>query len=232
VSPRFENAMKSVCNHRASYLLIVADDAESRRRVDSLASVLEFPCRTFASAEEFLAKYDVTWSGSLFIDLQADPTHGLELQARLAGLGSRLPVVLVCPHGDVRTAVSAMRAGALTVLERPYLHEEMTEALRSAMALEGRRLETLSIREQERRRIAQLSPRERLVMQFLADCTPRKAIMQRLGISLRTVERVCAEVYKKTNTDNPVALARLLAEVEPSDGVKEAGFHTSASATH
>ncbi|MEA2733038.1 MAG: two-component system, LuxR family, response regulator FixJ [Acetobacteraceae bacterium] len=112
---------------------------------------------------------------------------GLEVQARLAELGVRLPVIVVSGHGDVATAVQAMKAGALDFLEKPIDERQLLIAIEAALA-EG----APKARDDEAmravQRMAVLSPRERQVLEGIVSGKPNKMIAYDLKISIRTVE--------------------------------------------
>ena len=112
---------------------------------------------------------------------------GLELQALLNRLGFRLPIVVMTGHGDVATAVQAMKAGAVDFIEKPCDDERLLGAIRRALTVAGpaaRNRETAAAAQ----RIATLSARERQVFDALTVGHPNKVVAFDLGISVRTVE--------------------------------------------
>jgi FixJ family two-component response regulator len=164
---------------------------------------------------------DGSWRGCLLLDLRLGGMNGLELQRALRSLGCRIPVILISAHADIRSVVLAMNQGAITVLEKPYETDELTGAIRRAMDIDERQRQDEAAQEALKRQLSQLTARERRVMDLLAEGKPRKAIVCRLGVSLRTVERLCARVYEKTATDNPADLARLLIQVRDMEAVPD-----------
>jgi two-component system response regulator FixJ len=123
----------------------------------------------------------------ILLDLRMPDMDGLEVQARLAELGVRLPVIVVSGHGDVATAVQAMKAGALDFLEKPIDERQLLIAIEAALA-EG----APKARDDEAmravQRMAVLSPRERQVLEGIVSGKPNKMIAYDLKISIRTVE--------------------------------------------
>jgi two-component system response regulator FixJ len=79
---------------------------------------------TFRSGLEFLAQPPADPPDCLLLHLEP-PERGLELQRRLAAMDSAPPVVFVARHVDLRTAVRAVRAGALDVLCEPLGEQEL-----------------------------------------------------------------------------------------------------------
>jgi two-component system response regulator FixJ len=112
---------------------------------------------------------------------------GLEVQALLNRLGFRLPIVVMTGHGDVATAVQAMKAGAVDFIEKPCDDERLLGAIKQALtisrpAARGREAAAAA------QRIATLSARERQVLDALAVGHRNKVVALDLGISVRTVE--------------------------------------------
>jgi two-component system response regulator FixJ len=126
-------------------------------------------------------------SGCLLLDLRMPDMDGLELQARLLAGGVRLPVIVVTGHGDVPTAVQAMKAGAFDFIEKPIYEQRLLAAIDAAFQ---KRAFTAPDHEamQAAQRMATLSPRERQVLEGIVAGKPNKVIAHELDISVRTVE--------------------------------------------
>jgi len=112
---------------------------------------------------------------------------GLDVQARLRDLDVTLPVIVMTGQSDVRSAVSAMKAGAVDFIEKPFDDEALIAAIEAALAKGGRADRNHEAAEAARL-IAMLSRREREVLDALVVGRPNKVIAFDLGISVRTVE--------------------------------------------
>ena len=138
---------------------VVEDDQPMR---DSLVELLEeagYKTRAYATAEELLARGASAEPGCVVSDMRMPGIDGLTLLRRLRSDGSGLPLILVTGHGDVPLAVTAMKAGAVDFLEKPFEPDALLAAV--AMALRVRssgavaedgeaarqRLEKLTLRE-------------------------------------------------------------------------------------
>ncbi|MBL8308466.1 MAG: response regulator transcription factor [Rubrivivax sp.] len=172
----------------------------------------------FPSAEAFeahLGRQDASWPRSpscLVLDVRMPGTSGLVLFESLAqrGLLQTLPVIFLTGHGDVPTAVAAVKRGAFDFVEKPFSNNALVD--RVEQALERSAAELLSAREQDvtRRALAELTEREREVMRLVIDGKPNKLIADALQISVRTVEVHRAHVFDKMNVKSAVELANLL----------------------
>ncbi|MBL8668059.1 MAG: response regulator, partial [Rhodospirillales bacterium] len=138
---------------------------------------------------------------------------GLTVQTRLRERGITLPVVMITAFADVPLAVAAMRAGAADFLEKPYSDDVLIASVHLALA----RAETIAdIEEQAARtnaRLAQLTPRERQVLDFLLVGRQNKQIAHDLGISPRTVEIHRARVMDKMQAGSLSELVRIVLTV-------------------
>lgn len=191
-------------------LVYLIDDDEAVR--DSMCMLLEsadLPCRCFDSADHFFAARDGSERGCLVLDIRMPGMTGLELQARLAQIGSSLPIIFITGHGDVPMAVEAMRQGALDFLRKPVNEAHFLERIASALDQESGRWHQKLDREQTRRRIDSLTEREHEVFQLVAEGLANKAIASELGISERTVEVHRAQVMKKLDAKTLAQLVRI-----------------------
>ena len=69
----------------------------------------------------------------LIADIEMPGMNGLELQARLAEEGCRIPIIFITAYGDTSTRMRAMKAGALDFLEKPFDDEVLLERVRAAL---------------------------------------------------------------------------------------------------
>ena len=68
-------------------------------------------------------------AGCVLLDIRMPGVDGLEVQARLNRLRVNLPVIVMTGHGDVPSAVRAMKAGAVDFLEKPFDDETLLHAI-------------------------------------------------------------------------------------------------------
>jgi RNA polymerase sigma factor (sigma-70 family) len=191
-------------------LVYVIDDDEAVR--DSMGMLLEsadLPYRCFASADSFLTEHDASHRGCLVLDIRMPGMTGLELQKKLAQIGSFLPVIFITGHGDVPMAVEAMRQGALDFLRKPVNETDFLDRIAHALDQETGNWLKNSNREQARQRIDSLTEREREVFQLVAEGMANKAIASELGISERTVEVHRSQVMKKLEAKTLAQLVRI-----------------------
>ncbi len=151
----------------------------------------------------------------LVLDVRMPGTSGLVLFDRLAerGLLQLLPVIFLTGHGDVPTAVAAVKRGACDFVEKPFSNNLLVDRVEQALQLSAQAL--LRRREQMalQQALAELTDRERDVMELVIDGRPNKLIADALDISVRTVEVHRARVFEKMDVKSAVELANRLREL-------------------
>lgn len=175
-----------------------------------------FAVTCFKSAEAFLASPQSKSSTCIVSDVRLPGKSGVDLQRILAGNGIEAPIILITGHGDIAMAVTAMREGASDFIEKPYDAERLIASIERTLAT-GQRFKSL---ESEKlllsQRAAELSPRQRQVMELVAAGLSSKQIASRLGISHRTVENYRAWIMERMDANNIADLVRkvLILEAE------------------
>jgi two-component system, LuxR family, response regulator DctR len=172
----------------------------------------------FASAEAFqamLAGRAADWPRSpscLLLDVRMPGTSGLVLFECLAerGLLDALPVIFLTGHGDVPTAVAAVKRGAFDFVEKPFADNALVDRIELALAKSADTIVQQRDALSAQRRLAELTERERDVMRLVVAGRPNKLIADELDISVRTVEVHRARVFEKMDVKSAVELANLL----------------------
>lgn len=189
---------------------VVDDDPGVRRLLLALLEDRPWTVRAFASAEEFLAAYQPADCACLITDLRMPGLDGLALQRLLAERGTTLPVIMISGYGEVDSAVTAMRHGAVDFIEKPFdaarLIARIEEALARAVAAAREQTHARAVAA----RLATLTPKEREVAQLMVDGRSSRDIGKQLGISVRTVENHRANILDKLQAGSTVELVHLL----------------------
>ncbi len=148
----------------------------------------------------------------LVLDVRMPGTSGLVLFERLAerGLLPLLPVIFLTGHGDVPTAVAAVKRGAFDFVEKPFSNNTLVDRVEQALAISAQGLVARRAGLGVGRALAELTEREREVMRLVVAGRPNKTIADALEISVRTVEVHRARVFEKMGVKSAVELANLL----------------------
>ena len=188
---------------------VIDDDDAARASLAFLLGTAQFVVRAYESAKAFLDAIPGVEAGCVITDVRMPEIDGLELLRRLKSQGIGLPVVVITGHGDVPLAVEAMKAGALDFIEKPYEGEVLLGAVRSALSAHETDAKRDAERAEIQERLADLSPRERQVLDGLVAGKPNKIIAYDLGISARTVEIYRANVMTKMQATSLSHLVRM-----------------------
>ena len=187
---------------------VVDDDAGVRRALERLLRAAGFTPITYATSLAFLDAPQTTSAGCLLLDVRMPEMDGLQLQDKLNELGRRIPVIIMTGNGDIQTAVRAMKAGAVDFIEKPFDDDALFAAIETALAVTAMiDREQASARAAER--LADLSAREREVLDALVAGHPNKVIAGGLGISVRTVEVHRARMLQRLGTRHLADAIRL-----------------------
>jgi two-component system response regulator FixJ len=187
---------------------VVEDDEPMR---DSLVELLEeagYTVRAYAKAEDLLTRGAAIEPGCVVSDVRMPGMDGLTLLLRLRASGSILPLMLMTGHGDISMAVTAMKAGAIDFLEKPFEADALLIAVEAALRLRSSDVDAEDA-EAARRRLQRLTTREYEVFEHLVTGKSNKEAAAKLGISPRTVEFHRAHIMKKTAAKGLPELVRL-----------------------
>ncbi|WP_305097304.1 response regulator transcription factor [Croceibacterium aestuarii] len=184
-------------------LVHVVDDEDSiRRSLDFLLRSAGYAVERWPDGEAFLKGADRNTPASVLLDVRMPGMDGLQVQQEMAKRGLNFPVIVLTGHGDIATAVRAMRGGATDFLEKPFKRERLLEAVAVAQSQLADKAGQRNRLEWARTQIARLTEREREVLEGLACGYPNKTIAYDLGISSRTVEVYRANVMEKLEVTN------------------------------
>jgi two-component system, LuxR family, response regulator FixJ len=197
---------------------VIDDDAGVRDGLSFLLRTAGFAVGTYASAATFLAVLPMSGPGCVLTDVYMPDMDGLSLQRRLAEIGCRLPVIIMTGQGDVPRAVEALKAGAADFLQKPFDDDLLLHAVRAAMAASIRTSDQVAEAAEFVARLANLTPREREVLDQLVTGQPNKVIGYKLGTSPRTVEVHRARVMQKMAASNLATLVRMSITIQKADG--------------
>lgn len=208
--------------HRLVHL--VDDDESVRRSVGFMLKTSGHLVNAYASGTELMKSAKALEPGCILLDIRMAGMDGLEVQEALKDAGVSLPVIIMTGHGDVPLSVRAMKAGAIDFIEKPFEKSVLLSALELGFAS----LKRSSVgRERAREaavRLQVLTPREREVLDGLAEGLPNKTIAYDLGISPRTVEIHRANLMTKLEArslSEALRLAFAAQEQEPPQAVDE-----------
>jgi len=162
-------------------------------------------------ASHFIAALDRRVPDVVVVNLNLGEESGLGLLRRVKALRTGAPVVMLANVPQVDVAVTAMKMGATDVIARPVDSERLLSVVRDALRKDVH-LGAMQAgsRAVEVRGFAQLTPREREVLQLITNGQSNKEAGRELGISPRTIEVHRARVMEKLGARNTADLMRIV----------------------
>ncbi len=167
---------------------IVDDEDAIRRSASFMLKTSGYAVETWPSGTAFLKEIRHVPEGCVLLDVRMPEMDGLEVQQALLERGVTMPVIVLTGHADVSIAVRAMKAGAVDFLEKPFEKAVLLAAIETAFARMASADGAAARAAEADVILAVLTPRERQVLEGLAQGLPNKTIAYDLGISPRTVE--------------------------------------------
>lgn len=191
-------------------VFVVDDDASVREALTSLIGSASMRVEAFASAREFLRHPRGAGPSCLVLDISMPEVSGLDLQRELTGAARQIPIIFITAHGDVPTAVQAMKGGAVEFLSKPLPEKALFDAIHDALERDrtdqARRAELAGLKQRRDR----LTPREREVMALIARGRRNKQIAAELGLSENTVKVHRHHIMDKMGASTFAELMRLI----------------------
>jgi FixJ family two-component response regulator len=187
---------------------VVDDDAGMRTGLCRLLEAAGYEARSYASAGDFLLAQPIERPGCVLLGLRMPGPSGLELQEALAKGDDPMPIVFLTGHGDVRSSVRALKAGAFDFLTKPVKRETLLAAVHSALAQNAARRAERAEQRALQERYETLTPREREVMVHVVAGRLNKQIAADIGAAERTVKAHRAQAMEKMQADSLADLVR------------------------
>lgn len=182
---------RSVTDRRA---YVVDDDAALRATIRRILTPAGVYTEEFSSAEAFLQGYSGRPVGCVLLDVRLPGMSGLDLLTTIRSQPPANAFIILSGYADIPMTVTAVKAGAVEVLEKPFRNQRLIEAVAQALDKVGSH--------QSRSPSVPLTPREREVLVASSDGAPAKVVAFRLDLSPRTLEAHRATIVKKLGVRN------------------------------
>jgi FixJ family two-component response regulator len=187
---------------------VVDDDRSVREGLGDLLASRGYHAQFFASAGEYIASPRLSVPGCLVLDIKLPDINGLDLQLRLAGQ-VHPPIVFITGHGDIPSAVRAIKAGAVDVLPKPFGEDQLLAAINTALTHDQRAKAASEEVEELRTRYDTLTPREKQILPLIVSGLVNKQTAAILGITLVTTQIHRGNIMRKMMAGSLSNLVRI-----------------------
>jgi FixJ family two-component response regulator len=193
-----------------SLVFAIDDDASVRKGLTRLFRSARYKSEIFESASEFLARPPHSGPSCVIVDVQMPGINGMDLQQTLIQRHREEQLIFITGHGDIPMCAQAMKAGAIDFLPKPFGADQLLRCVQRALvrSVEQRRRSTE--RNEARRVLDLLTPREFQVLQLVITGMLNKQIAGELGTAEKTVKVHRGRVMQKVQTTSVAGLVRLV----------------------
>ncbi len=189
-------------------VFVVDDDSSTRGLLAWLMKRHGMRAEVYPDAKSFLQGYRPDAPGCLVVDLNMPGMSGLDLQSYLKEHGVAMPVIFLSGRADGPKAVRAVREGAIDFLEKPFDYKRVVALIEECLE---RDVESRAAQERRRDhgvRLAQLTQREREVLDLVVAGRMNREIAEALAISIKTVEAHRARIMEKLGVSSVAELVQ------------------------
>ena len=189
-------------------VFVVDDDASTRELLAWLMKRHGLRVEVFPNARSFLKSYKPEMPGCLVVDLNMPGMSGLDLQQYLKEHGVSLPVLFLSGRADVPKAVKAVKEGAIDFIEKPFDYRRVVALIEDCLKRDADARALHEARRAYSGRLAQLTQREREVLELVVGGRMNREIAEKLDVSIKTVEAHRAKIMEKLEVNSVAELVQ------------------------
>ncbi|MGN6546192.1 MAG: response regulator transcription factor [Aureliella sp.] len=189
---------------------VVDDNREMCESIQGTLTSVGCNVETFDNGPACLQAVQSKTPSCLVVDLLMPGMTGLQFCRELFAIHPDSAVVMITGHGDVKSAVEAMKLGVLDFLEKPFGREQLLETVNRGIEQAAARQRQWEEENEVADRLESLTQREREILECLSDGIVTKQIATKLGISTRTVDVHRSNIAQKLRIDSPSQLTRVM----------------------
>jgi FixJ family two-component response regulator len=193
-----------------SLVFAIDDDASVRKGLARLLRSAAYKSEIFESASDFLARPPHSGPSCVIVDVQMPSLNGIELQEDLIRRRREEQLVFITGYGDIPMCAQAMKAGAVDFLRKPFRSDELLQCVQNALIRSVEQRRRSAEKNEARRLLDLLTPREFQVMQLVVTGMLNKQIAGELGTAEKTVKVHRGRVMEKLGVSSVAELVRLV----------------------
>jgi FixJ family two-component response regulator len=188
----------------------IDDDPSVRKGLARLLRSAGYESEIFDSASDFLAREPHTGPACVIVDVQMPNLNGIDFQETLIQQRREEQLVFITGHGDVPMCAQAMKAGAVDFLPKPFRDDELLQCVERALVRSAEQRRRSAERNEARRLLDLLTPREFEVMELVVTGMLNKQVAGELGTAEKTVKVHRHRVMQKLGVTSVAELVQLV----------------------
>ena len=194
-----------------SPLVFVIDDDESvRKGLKRLLRSANYDSEIFKSASDFLTRPPHPGPACVIVDVQMPGVNGINFQKALIQRRREEQLVFITGYGNIPMCAQVMKAGAVDFLPKPFKSRELLKCVEDALDRSAEQRRRTAERNEARRLLDLLTPREFEVMQLVITGMLNKQIGGELGVAEKTVKVHRGRLLQKLGVKSVTELLQLV----------------------
>jgi FixJ family two-component response regulator len=193
-----------------SLVFAIDDDASVRKGLSRLLRSAGYKSEIFSSAADFLVRNPHPGPSCLIVDVRMPGLNGIDLQEALIQRRRAEQLIFITGHGDIPMCAQAMKAGAVDFLPKPFRSDELLKCVEHALIRSAEQRWRSAEKNDARRLLDLLTPREFEVLQLVITGMLNKQIAGELGIAEKTIKVHRGRMMQKLGITSVAGLVRLV----------------------
>jgi FixJ family two-component response regulator len=198
-------------------VFVIDDDASIRKSLKRLLDSAKYESELFESASDFLERPPHPGPACVIVDVKMPGLNGIDFQEALIRCRRDEQLVFITGHGNIAMCARVMRAGAADFLSKPFKFRELLRCIERALNRSAKQRDCAAEKNEARRSLDLLTPREFEVMQLVITGMLNKQIAGEMNVTEKTVKAHRGRVMQKLGIRSVAELVQLVqkAEVPP-----------------
>jgi FixJ family two-component response regulator len=192
-----------------SLVFLIDDDPSVLKGVSRLLRSGGYKSEAFESASVFLEREQHSGPACVIVDVRMPGLNGMDLQQALIQRRREEQLIFITGHGNIPMCAQVMKAGAVDFLPKPFKPAELLKCVERALARSAEQRRLAAEKNECRRLLDLLTPREFEVMQLVITGMLNKQIAGELGTAEKTVKVHRGRVMQKLGIVSVAELVRL-----------------------
>src|SRR6266576_2924410 len=195
-------------------VFVIDDDEAVRKSLKRLVHAADYEAEVFNSAADYLARPPHARPSCVIVDVQMPGLNGFELQEALIKRRREEQLIFITGHGNIPMCAKAMKAGAVDFLPKPFKSRELLKCVEQALDRSAKQRHREATKNEARRLLDLLTPREFEVMQLVITGMLNKQVAGELGVGEKTIKVHRGRVMQKVGVSSVAELVRLVEKAD------------------